>query len=107
MDENIIKSLITEDIGLIVSDIAPDSTGHKFTDQARADRLCYNVIEFVKKNLKNKGNFVCKYLRGSGEKEFISEVKKIFSRVEVFKPKASRDISKEIYIVCLSFNNLQ
>ena len=107
IDDSFLKLNSLNNISLILSDIAPNATGHKFTDQARAHRLCLKVLEFVKKTLSNKGNFVCKYLRGNEENEFISELKKYFLEVEIFKPKASRNISKEIYLICLSFNNLQ
>ena len=101
------KNRTLHNIGLIVSDLAPNSIGHKFTDQARSEKLCYKVLEFSKKCLQKNGNLVCKFLRGEGERKFIEEAKKNFSKVEVFKPKASRNISKEIYIICMSFNNLQ
>ena len=96
-----------ENIELIISDMAPNAIGHKFTDQSRANMLCFKSLNFVKENLNEGGNFICKYLRGKDEKSFFSELKKNFSKVEIFKPKASRDISTEIYFICLSFNNLQ
>ena len=92
---------------LILSDMAPNSSGHKFTDQARAEKICYLALNFTIKYLEADGNFICKYMRGAGEKNFIDEAKKKFKKVNIFKPNASRKESIENYIVCLGFNNLQ
>lgn len=92
---------------LILSDMAPNSSGHKFTDQARAEKICYLALNFTSKYLEAEGAFICKYMRGAGEKNFIDEAKKKFKRVNIFKPNASRKESIENYIVCLGFNNLQ
>ncbi len=107
LDDQFLKNGNLHNISLIVSDLAPNSTGHKFTDQARSEILCYKVLAFSKKCLLKNGNLVCKFLRGEGERKFIEEAKKNFSKVEFFKPQSSRNISKEIYVICISFNNLQ
>ena len=100
------NSLRANSYSLILSDMAPNSSGHKFTDQARAERICYLALNFTNKYLETGGDFICKYMRGSGEKGFIEEAKKKFKKVSVFKPDASRKESIENYIVCLGFNNL-
>ncbi len=92
---------------LVLSDMAPNSSGHKFTDQARAEKLCYLALNFACKYLESEGIFICKYMRGGGEKSFVEEAKKHFKKVNIFKPEASRKESIENYIVCLDFNNLQ
>ena len=99
--------LKTNFYNLILSDMAPNSSGHKFTDQARSEKICYLALSFSSKYLQAEGSFICKYMRGAGEKDFIEEAKKKFKKVSVFKPNASRKESIENYIVCLGFNNLQ
>ena len=101
------NSLRDNSYSLILSDMAPNSSGHKFTDQVRAEKICYLALNFTIRYLQNKGDFICKYMRGKGEKYFIEEAKKKFKKVNIFKPDASRQESKENYIVCLGFNNLQ
>ena len=101
------KSLIANSYSLILSDMAPNSSGHKFTDQARAEKICYLALTFACRFLEHERDFICKYMRGSGEKDFIEEAKKKFKKVNVFKPNSSRKESIENYIVCLGFNNLQ
>ena len=109
-----IKSIIEKEsfllplanIGLVLSDMAPSATGHKPTDQIRADELCFAALNFSKKYLENGGNCVLKILRGKGEQEIKLAAKKMFKKIEIFKPNSSRKESKEIYLVCLSFNNL-
>ena len=94
-------------LNLVLSDMAPKSTGHKFTDQVNADNLSNIALEFAKNYLKENGNFVCKLLGGNFNKNLILQSKKFFKTVKYFKPAASRKNSKEIYLICLRFNNLQ
>ncbi len=100
------KELPISNIGLVLSDMAPNSTGHKFIDQTRSEELCLMTLEFANRYLNNNGNCIIKILRGKGEKKIKSFAKKNFKKVEVFKPFSSRKESKEIYLICLSFNNL-
>ena len=86
--------------------MAPTSTGHKPTDQMRADELCLATLNFSDRYLESGGNCVLKILRGKGEQEIKLFAKKMFKKVEFFKPNSSRKESKEIYLICLSFNNL-
>ena len=57
--------------------------------------------------LSYNGNFVCKLLGANTNDKLIKDIKKNFKYVKLFKPKSSMKDSKEIYLVCLSFNNLQ
>ena len=102
-ENNVLKNKLFD---LILSDMAPNSTGHRFTDQSKAEFLSFLALEFSIKFLEIGGNFVCKFIRGAGEEFFLIEVKKYYKKVKVFKPKASRKESKEIYIVGLGFSNL-
>ena len=92
---------------LILSDMAPNASGHKFTDQAKSDKLSFLALKFSYQYLSDKGNFVCKLFRGGSEKVFIEEAIVKFKKVYLFKPLSSRKESKEIYAICLGFNNLQ
>ena len=94
-------------LDLVLSDMAPKSTGHRFTDQTRSIDLVEKAIFFAQNYLSFKGNFVCKILGVNDNNSLIKQVKKNYERVKLFKPKASMKGSKEIYLICLSFNNLQ
>ena len=65
------------------------------------------ALRFSINYLALRGNFICKLLGGNYDKPLIKEVKNNFRAVHLFKPKASRPDSKEIYLICLGFNNLQ
>ena len=95
-----------DNIGLVLSDMAPSATGHKFTDQTRSEELCCLALEFACKNLERTGNCILKILRGNREQAIKLAARKLFKKVEIFKPISSRKESKEIYLICMSFNNL-
>ncbi|MAJ24438.1 MAG: rRNA methyltransferase [Rickettsiales bacterium] len=100
------NSLNSNSYELILSDMAPNSSGHRFTDQASSEKLFFLALEFALKYLISGGNFVCKIMRNSVEKKIVNNTKKYFKVVKVYKPPASRKDSKEIYMVALGFNNL-
>ena len=104
IENNTIKA---NSLDLILSDMAPKATGHRFTDQVRATDLVEKAIVFAQYYLSYNGNFVCKLLGANTNDKLIKDIKKRFKYVKLFKPKSSMKDSKEIYLVCLSFNNLQ
>ena len=88
---------------LVLSDVAPNTTGHQSTDHLKISQIIYEIIERLEIMLKNKGSFVFKIWKGEEEKEIINKLKKIFNNVEYFKPKSSRQESSEIFIVSRGF----
>lgn len=88
---------------LILSDVAPNTTGHQSTDHLRISQLIYEVIDRLEIILKNQGSFIFKIWKGEEEKEIIKMLKKIFDKVEYFKPKSSRQESSEIFIISRGF----
>ena len=88
---------------LVLSDVAPNTTGHQSTDHLRISQLIYEVIGKLEIILKNKGSFIFKIWKGEEEKEIIKILKKIFDKVEYFKPKSSRQESSEIFIISKGF----
>ena len=90
---------------LILSDIAPNTTGHQSTDHLRIATMLFNIIELLEKVLVNDGAFITKIWKGSEEKEIINQLKKKFEFVSYFKPESSRKDSAEIFIVSRNFNN--
>ena len=88
---------------LVLSDVAPNTTGHQSTDHLRISQLIYEVIERLEIILKKQGSFIFKIWKGEEEKEIIKILKKIFDKVEYFKPKSSRQESSEIFIISRGF----
>ena len=88
---------------LVLSDVAPNTTGHQSTDHLRISQLIYEVIDRLEIILKNQGSFIFKIWKGEEEKEIIKILKKTFDKVEYFKPKSSRQESSEIFIISRGF----
>jgi 23S rRNA (uridine2552-2'-O)-methyltransferase len=82
---------------VIVSDMAPDTTGHG--DHFLSVRLCRRALELLPSLLKPGGNFVMKVFEGEEYPALLRETAALFQSAKGFKPKASRDISVEMYIV--------
>jgi 23S rRNA (uridine2552-2'-O)-methyltransferase len=81
----------------VLSDMAPDTTGHG--DHFLSMRLCRRVLEILPSLLRPVGNFTMKAFEGEEYPELLRETAAIFAQCKGFKPKASRDISVEMYIV--------
>jgi len=84
---------------LILSDMAPDTTGSPSVDSYRSYELSMIALKFTDRLLKEEGNFLCKIFQGQDFKHFLDEVKTRFRRALTFKPKASKKASREVYIV--------
>ena len=90
---------------LILSDVAPNTTGHQSTDHLRISQLIYEVIDRLEIILKNQGSFIFKIWKGEEEKEIKMILKNIFDKVNYFKPKSSRQESSEIFILSRGFRS--
>lgn len=88
---------------VILSDLAPRTSGVKDIDQWKSVELCIQVVEIAKKWLKPHGNLVMKIFQGADFDEFLRETKKKFKTVKITKPKAVRDRSFEVYLVCIDY----
>ena len=87
-------------VDLVVSDMAVNTTGNKNLDSIVTGELCLDAMIFAKNQLNHKGKFISKLFMGSSFNEVVSEAKKIFKEVRVFKPPSSRKDSKESFIIC-------
>tara|TARA_Y100000992_G_C21162497_1_gene441823 strand:+ start:70 stop:681 length:612 start_codon:yes stop_codon:yes gene_type:complete len=87
-------------IDSIVSDMAVNTTGNKNLDAIVTGELTIEALNFSTNTLKKQGNFVSKIFMGSSFNEIVSNAKKNFKEVNVFKPPASRKDSKESFIIC-------
>ncbi len=90
-----------ERFDVILSDMAPKTTGIKMMDQARSLELCDLALSIAVRFLAVKGHFVVKLFHSGEFTVFRDEMKRNFERVDVIKPKATRQISKEIFLIGL------
>ncbi|MBU1229305.1 MAG: RlmE family RNA methyltransferase [Proteobacteria bacterium] len=91
---------------LVMSDMAPRTTGIKFTDQARSLELCERARDVALKRLRLGGDFVAKIFEGPDAKAFQESLKPYFEHVRGFKPKSSRAESKETFLLGLGYLGL-
>lgn len=96
-----------EPFDLVISDMAPKTTGVKITDQSRSLELCERAQEVAMKHLKKGGHFVVKIFEGPDVKGYTDQLRPLFKQVKSFKPKSSRSESKEIFVVGLGFKGEQ
>ena len=86
-------------IDLVVSDMAPNISGVRSSDQARSIHLCELALDFAETHLNSDGAFVVKAFQGAGYPEFLAAMRRIFVSVASRKPGASRSESNEMYLV--------
>ena len=99
-----IDALVSPPFAGVVSDLAPNLTGIKATDQANSIAILEAGLELSLKRLEVGGFFICKVFQGSELKQFQLQLKKIFSKTTLVKPKASRKTSTEIYLVATGYD---
>jgi len=88
---------------VILSDIAPPTTGHAATDHLRIVAAAEAVVDFAELALNPGGALVIKVFQGGTEKELLTRLKQAFETVKHVKPPASRKESPELYVVAKGF----
>ena len=86
---------------VVMSDLAPKTTGIRSTDASRSIDLARKGAEIARSLLGKKGHFVCKVLEGEDLGPFRSEVSPYFQKIRLFRPKATRKRSSEVYLLGL------
>lgn len=90
-------------VDLVLSDMAPNISGVAAVDQPRAIHLAELALDFAGQHLGPGGNLVAKVFQGEGFDDLVSEARKRFATVRVRKPRASRDRSREVYVVAQNY----
>jgi 23S rRNA (uridine2552-2'-O)-methyltransferase len=88
---------------VVLSDMAPATTGNKAVDSARSYRLCEAALNIAQMVLVPGGSFFCKIFQGDEFKRFSDSVRSRFKGHKIFKPQSSRKQSKEIFILGMGF----
>lgn len=94
------KSLGGEKLDLVVSDMAPNLSGVALADSARIEHVCELAIDFAVNHLKPNGALIVKIFHGSSYSGIVHQMKQVFKTVAPRKPKASRDRSRETFLLC-------
>ena len=89
---------------VVLSDMAPNTTGHRQTDHLRIAGLIEAAADFAVGVLRPGGVFVAKAFQGGELADVIAELKARFATVKMVKPKASRAESSEVYLVAIGFS---
>lgn len=86
---------------VVLSDMAPSTSGHG--DDLLSVRLCRRVLELAVGVLRPGGHLAMKVLEGSEFPDLLDETRRCFAEAKGFKPEATRDVSREMYIVGKGF----
>jgi len=97
--EELLAELEDRPVDLVLSDMAPNLSGMSDIDQPKSMYLIELALEFSDTVLKKGGCLVAKCFEGAGIESLRNEFRQRFDRVSNFKPKASRDRSREIYVI--------
>ena len=88
---------------VVLSDMAPATTGHSATDHVRIVRLAEGAVAAAIRLLRPGGTFVAKVFQGGAQGEVLALLKRHFASVRHAKPEASRPESPETYVVATGF----
>ncbi|NNM79151.1 MAG: 23S rRNA (uridine(2552)-2'-O)-methyltransferase RlmE [Gallionella sp.] len=102
-EESVLKQLqdllAGRQVGLVISDMAPNMSGVLTADLARALYLAELAMDFAIEQLQPDGQFLVKVFQGAGFEEYLKLMRSRFGKVVTRKPKASRDRSSELYLL--------
>jgi len=87
---------------LVISDLAPATSGISVTDTSRSIELARRALELALAVLKKGGHFLCKVFEGPEVKALRTELAEHFARVQAHRPSAVRKASREIYLLALN-----
>jgi 23S rRNA (uridine2552-2'-O)-methyltransferase len=88
---------------VVMSDMAPNTTGHRETDHLRIVAMAEAALAFALEVLKPGGAFLCKVRQGGSEKSLLDVLRKHFEKVSHIKPPSSRADSTEMYVAGIGF----
>ncbi len=103
LSEEDFKSFGIEKFDVVLSDMAPKTTGDRFGDHIRSVKLARLALELAEKYLRPGGDFVVKVFEGERLPQLRKEIEKKFKSVKLFKPKSSRKESRETFIIAQGF----
>lgn len=105
LDHEIVERVqkIAEKFNVVISDMAPKTTGNKWADQQQSLDLARRALDVATEFLKDGGNFYCKVFEGEDFKDFFDSVREYFAKTKIVKPKSSRKESREVFVLGMDF----
>lgn len=106
MEDGTVKSILAfaaSGVHVVLSDMAPATTGHRATDHLRIVALAEAAFDLAVQILRPNGVFIAKVYQGGSEKELLTRLKQVFRTVKHAKPEASRRDSSETYVIAIGF----
>lgn len=97
------QSLAQQHVDVVMSDMAPNLSGHKSIDQPRAMYLAELAYDFAQHYLTQGGDMLVKVFQGAEFDQLLQLLKQAFQKVKVIKPQASKQQSREVYLMCRGF----
>lgn len=97
--DELLKILDGRTVDVVISDMAPNTSGNTAVDQPRMIYLCELALDFSKRVLGPKGQFLVKVFQGEGFDEYRKSIVDTFEVLKTVKPQASRPRSKEVYLL--------
>lgn len=98
-----ITELAAGKVDVILSDMAPDTTGVHYADTENSALLVHLALDIVEKLLKPGGSFVAKVFEGAEYHALLQRARKLFGFAKSFNPKASLNRSREIFLVATDY----
>jgi 23S rRNA (uridine2552-2'-O)-methyltransferase len=105
--DRLLGTLAHRKLDVILSDMAPNQSGQDEIDQPRSIYLAELALEMTPRSLAAGGSFLVKVFQGTGFDQYCREVRQVFSRVVIRKPKASRPRSREVFLLAKGFKPAQ
>ena len=101
--EQLLERVGGRKIDLVLCDIAPNFSGVNAVDQPKSIYLCELALDFCHQVMQKNGAFVVKLFQGEGFDQYIQDLKMGYGQVIIYKPKASRPRSREVYAVAMGY----
>jgi 23S rRNA (uridine2552-2'-O)-methyltransferase len=98
-----LRGMIGGRADVVLSDMAPNTTGHRKTDQLRILGLVEGAASFAAEVLNPGGTFVAKAFQSGADAALMAELKRDFASVKHVKPASSRQDSSERYVLAMGF----
>jgi 23S rRNA (uridine2552-2'-O)-methyltransferase len=103
----ILEAVGNTQVDLVISDMAPNMSGLAAVDMPRAMFLCELSLDLAGRVLRPGGDFLVKIFQGDGFDAFHKSVRQVFDKVQMRKPAASRDRSREQYLLGRGFRGIK
>ena len=99
--DQIMAEVGNRSVDVVLSDMAPNTSGNSGVDQPRMMYLCELAVDFALATLPEGGALIMKVFQGAGEQELRKQMQEKFSKVRSLKPDASRARSKEVFWIAI------